>query len=738
MLLFSTLNFYLLNSVKKQLLDQCKLSHKNFAGNYDQEFYELSQNSILLMDNQTFRSTYYNQTPLAASKNYLLLNIVRTLSSFVATKSYILQAGYVNTVNDRYISSAYTAFLEDFYDNPFYGSVINQGNYLADYQRRGTMLQIQPLDMKNSQVAIPILQYQIGHYSITNPLIIYISKNTFSSSLKNYQITPGTQLFVYSKETDQIIASTNVKQEALVQAQITLNPDHRKITLDHTEYYMFATSSTSGYCDSLLYVTLVPYKDIWDKITSSWILSIVTLLFCCILMVLLCYLFSLRLYSPIKGILHNLSSRSESDSPATDIRRDEFQYLDERIQNLMYSNKYLKDTMTTALPTLYSRYILNILYQEDYDNKKLEPLLADYSFHFPYTYFTCCILIPRYSTAFYNHFTKADQTIIRHQLIDVLQLTQDPSCVKYVFRMEDEQFCIISNSPDPDQTSLLTKDFEAFQDLFSFDADYIKLYQAVGKTHETLQNLHCSWKEANTALAQISTFGDTYLHFYEETEDGKSSYCMSPIEDNKLSNFLFQGNGEDALSLIGSILEKNKEQHVSEMGFKDLYIHFYEIGDNLLRRIGLDGQELMTEHYVNLSTYLHRFSSLQRSDYIKDFYLALCNKQAETNHSNHSLEEIKNYVDQHYCEDIYLESIATVFGTTPKYMSRLLKQALGIPFKQYITTRKIDHSKTLLTETDLRIDMIAATIGFNNRVSFIRTFKQTVGMTPSEYRNLNK
>lgn len=740
-LLFSVLNFYLLNKVKKQMLNQCQLSHRNFSQNYDQELYELSQNSILLMDNQTFRSTYFNHSPIKSSENYVFTNLLHTLSSYVATKSYILQAGYINTVNNRYISSAYTAFLEDFYDNTYYGNIVNSKNYLEHYKKRGTRLQLQPLDVKNNQVAIPVLQYQIGGYLIDNPLIIYISKKAFSASLNNYKITDGTQLYIYSHETNEIIASTKSttsEEELIPYLSTALAKDKKSLTIKGTKYYIFASHSTSVYCDPLVYVTLVPWNDIWKQITSSWLLSIVTLLSCCALTILLCYLFSFKLYSPIKGILSHFIFKTEPEPPIPAIiPQDELGYLDERIRNLMLSNKDLQDTMTNAIPTLYSRYILNILYQEDYDNVKLEPLLAKYSFRFPFSYFNCSILVPKYSPEFYSHFTKADQIIIKRQLVDVLSITQDPHCVKYVFKLEDEHFCIISNAPVNDHTNLITKDFNNLSSLFSFDSDYITLYLSAGKTCETIQNLHQSWKQANIALGQISSFHHTNLVFYSEATKDHDSYCMAAADDNRLSNYLFQGNKEAALELVTDILAENEENNVNENGYKNLYIHLYEIGDKLLRQITQDETDLLKNQYVNLATFIHNYTQLQRSDYIKLLYHTICTKQTENSMANHDLEVIKAYIDEHYCEDIYLESLATVFNTSPKYMSRILKQALGTPFKQYITTLKITKAKELLVETDLKIDTISSRVGFNSRISFIRSFKQTVGTTPSEYRNLS-
>lgn len=740
LILYSTLNFYLLNKVSSQLLTQCKLGHANFTYSYEQEFYSLSQTSLLLMEDKNFKEIYFSQLKTPPTHNYLFQNAMNTLVAFAATKPYILQIGYVNNVNGLYISSAGTAGLEYYYDNSFYGTIVNQTDYLKTYKKSGSIFQIQKLDTKYQQPAIPLLQYQAGQYTLSSPLIYYISKPYFSSKLNNYKSTPGSNLFIYSAANNQIIASskTSLDNDILSELSGTFMSESglKAITINKEKYYCIVSASKSNYTDPLLFISLVPYKDITSQVMNSWLLSLLILVICSVLSSLLSYLLSFKLYTPIQDIINTFAPK---DSSRGDINNeDELLCLSRNIKELLHSNNSLKANITTALPALYSRYILNILYQEDYYNKALEPILKDYSFSFPYNHFTCSILYPKFTEEFYQHFTKAEQSQIKQQLVDVLILTQDNSCVKYVFRLEENNFCIISNSPYENEWELLKSDFMSLQQLFSFDKEYIRLYIAIGKTCESLHNLPLSWKQASTAFSQLSAFREENICFYEENTMHKKNYLMDPTDDNHLTALLLQGNKASVLTLTKEIVQLNQQIHLTEDATKDLYVHLYEIGDSTLRRMEISGQDLLGENYISISTFIHGYSNLERSDFIQLFYEKLCQSQSYLQGSAFNMEDIKNYVDEHFCEDIYLESLASIFHTSPKYMSRLLKQALGIPFKQYITTLRIALSKSLLAETDLKIDDIALSIGFNNRNSFVRIFKQTEGMSPSEYRTMAK
>jgi len=607
-------------------------------------------------------------------------------------------------------------------------------------------LQVQKLDTLFQQTVIPFLQYQLGEYTLSSPLIYYISKPYFSSKLNNYVSTPNSSLFIYSTITDEIIASSNMSLEQGVYGLMgTLDTGRspNDVTIDSQKYHLIMSNSESNYTDPLVFLTLIPSGDITSQTRNSWLLSLFTLIICSLLSSLLGFLLSSKLYVPIQKIIDNFdlknNKQSETDSTYDKAQKeDEILYLDRNIKELLNTNKGLKANITNVLPALYSRYILNILHQEEYNNQVLEPILKDYGFKFPYGYFTCSILYTKLTEEFYIHFSKAEQSLIKQQLTDVLSYTANNACIKYVFNMEENTFCIISNSPNADERESLVLDFLKLQQLFSFDTDYIRIYIAAGRTCHSLKEIHLSWKQANLAFSQLSTFRDENMVFYEESAIHKYKYLMDPADDSRLTSLLLQGNKESAMMMTREIILLNKEMHLSEEATKDLYIHLYEIGDMVLRRYEENGQVLLEEKYVSLSSFINNLSNLERSDYIHLFYERLCGIQSLVQGFAFNMEDIKKYVDEHFCEDIYLELLAEVFHTSPKYMSRLLKQALGIPYKQYVTTLRMEKAKQLMAETDAKLDDVALSVGYNNRNSFIRIFKQIEGMTPSEYRNMTK
>lgn len=82
-----------------------------------------------------------------------------------------------------------------------------------------------------------------------------------------------------------------------------------------------------------------------------------------------------------------------------------------------------------------------------------------------------------------------------------------------------------------------------------------------------------------------------------------------------------------------------------------------------------------------------------------------------------------------------LTDIADVMFASCSYVSHCFKTDVGISFVEYCNHYKIDSAKMLLVHSDLNIREIADRLCYADYKYMGRVFKNTVGLTPSEYRN---
>lgn len=96
--------------------------------------------------------------------------------------------------------------------------------------------------------------------------------------------------------------------------------------------------------------------------------------------------------------------------------------------------------------------------------------------------------------------------------------------------------------------------------------------------------------------------------------------------------------------------------------------------------------------------------------------------------------KIKEYIRLNYEKDISLEDAANYFSLNSSYFSTMVKTLHGCGFQTLLTAMRISKACDLLDKTGLKIQEIAAMVGYRDPSYFIRMFKKTIGMTPDAYR----
>jgi len=95
----------------------------------------------------------------------------------------------------------------------------------------------------------------------------------------------------------------------------------------------------------------------------------------------------------------------------------------------------------------------------------------------------------------------------------------------------------------------------------------------------------------------------------------------------------------------------------------------------------------------------------------------------------------REYIQSHFEEpDISLESLAQSLQVSPVYLSRIIKQELGMSFVSLIADMRMKKAIQLLTSTDLSILEIAECVGYDSQHYFSTAFKKMMGMPPNQYR----
>jgi len=104
--------------------------------------------------------------------------------------------------------------------------------------------------------------------------------------------------------------------------------------------------------------------------------------------------------------------------------------------------------------------------------------------------------------------------------------------------------------------------------------------------------------------------------------------------------------------------------------------------------------------------------------------------------SDDRLLEIESYVLKNYQTSINSESCSRELFLSVETINQILQEKYGpeTNFRRFLITMRLRYAEGLLTMTSLPLYDVALDAGFNSVYTFIRLFKNTYGMTPTEYR----
>ena len=105
---------------------------------------------------------------------------------------------------------------------------------------------------------------------------------------------------------------------------------------------------------------------------------------------------------------------------------------------------------------------------------------------------------------------------------------------------------------------------------------------------------------------------------------------------------------------------------------------------------------------------------------------------------NQLVELAKEYMDEHYFENLSLNDIAGKIGISPAYLSSLFSQQAGITLIDYLNEVRIDHACVYLEPNFFKTYEIAYKVGFRDEKYFSKVFRKVMEMSPSEYKKRSK
>ncbi len=110
-------------------------------------------------------------------------------------------------------------------------------------------------------------------------------------------------------------------------------------------------------------------------------------------------------------------------------------------------------------------------------------------------------------------------------------------------------------------------------------------------------------------------------------------------------------------------------------------------------------------------------------------------EEKRKDYKNHTVLNVKKYINGHIREKLSLNEVASIFSISPSYLSQLFSKYNDTGFNEYINICKVSESKRLLADGNLKVYEVADMLGFESAFYFSKVFKKIEGISPTEYLN---
>jgi two-component system response regulator YesN len=167
----------------------------------------------------------------------------------------------------------------------------------------------------------------------------------------------------------------------------------------------------------------------------------------------------------------------------------------------------------------------------------------------------------------------------------------------------------------------------------------------------------------------------------------------------------------------------------------NLYKQFMLILEEEASKLGLNEGQISaypsTQLYVNDETPIEQWMQALSVAYQSVLYEIINQRKYK---QRIDIRAVQWYMDNHYVDNIRLETIALQFFVSKEHLARTFKQETGSTVMDYIIMKRMEKAKELLQDPNVQIKTVAEAVGYTDLNYFFRIFKKVTGVTPSQMR----
>lgn len=260
----------------------------------------------------------------------------------------------------------------------------------------------------------------------------------------------------------------------------------------------------------------------------------------------------------------------------------------------------------------------------------------------------------------------------------------------------------------------------------------------------TMENIYTAYVQDISLLMSRKYNRESVVIVYNREEEKQQKerieHVFDSILENQLISLLEHGNRKQVKSLILKTLCSEKKELSST--YLEIKQTLKQANNILLRFYGKEADSKDIIDMENMNDYVEQSVERLNLEMVceleEDFIDTVMQMHASTDMDSMKAiaEQIRQYINEHFSEELTLSGLASKYGVEKSYLSRIFRQETGKNLMPYIAEKRIERGKELIRENSLSLTEISYLVGYDDYTYFNRVFRKIEGISPSEYRNV--
>jgi AraC-like DNA-binding protein len=542
-------------------------------------------------------------------------------------------------------------------------------------------------------------------------------------------ITSGKEMDPVKQPLKDFIRSKVMKDE--------INSESFIVKWEGAEYSVAsATFSRTGW----RYVIATQLSQLMEPITLTSKLMLVVSLLGVVIAALLSWFASQRMYSPIKRLVQMFGGSIGNKMPEED-RSDEIKFIENKWLNITRESRLFQSLLEENKYSMKKGFLLQLIQGQLYffSEMELRKRMEEHGWDTVNKKFALLLIQLSPFSEISKRFVEGDEQLVTFAAANIIEeLSIDKENMEAINLHNLSVSLLVSFAQDKPKEQIKSEIFRFSNEVITMITKLLGVHVAVGVSRP-INDL----KDLPKALDEVKQC----LHFRNIGEHGQilSIDDFIPyIKENLDYPFQIEKEFIHALQMRAEeeTIQKWNEflLVLKQNAGKAFQIQQYMaqlLGSVLRAMMQLDVAHSSASQGINLYEQLFKLKEIDEINkwfvnrVIQPFLKTLSEKQGIE--MKQTIRKVKDIIDQEYMKDISLEYLSDKIGILPKRLSAVFAEVTNQNFIDYVTEIRLEKSKQLLRNTDLKVTEIAARVGYQPSY-FNKIFKKSEGITPGEYR----